>query len=205
MVNPLRGFISDEGRLFQSLDSQGEGIDVCEGRGILITTFDHIFGRTEEITIAGDVVSLDKKSVEEFFARNEALFEGLELREMTLTQKLLSLLKRNKKLPRNLVEEEAIGGEEARREVIGVKPDFVRLVKALEKNAFKVSQLLDLIKEKEKEGFLRFDREEIFRKIIEENKGRLEELQDTVGDEKVRRLTKILIKNIRDKLFPSEE
>jgi len=201
MVNPLHGFISKEGRLFQEFDSEGKGIDVYRGRGVLTALFDYVFGKAERVSVAGDVISIDRESAEKFFDRNKDLFKDTQ--EMSLKEKLLYLLGRNKKFPRNVLEEDAVGGEEAKRTLVGEKQQFIRLAQALQKNAFEVEHLLKLIQEKG-EGFLSIERKVFFSQIVEENKGRLGELTDFIGDDRICRLANLLIRNIRKELFPSE-
>lgn len=194
-MNPLHGSIS-EGRLFRELDSARVGIKVYKGQDWFYRLIDRVFGKAEAVSVAGNVIAVDKQSAEDFFARNARLLEGCDEKKMTLKQKLLVLLRSNKKLPRGLVEEEGIGGEEAKKKMVGAQRQFMTLAKALQRNEFVVDRLLDLIKACEK-GFLCVEREEVFRRIAEENKDRVSELKATSGDERVRRLARRLIESVK--------
>lgn len=198
MVNPLHGFITKEGRLFQEFDSEGKGIKVYEGRGILTAIFDVVFGKTERVSVAGDVISVDKESAERFFDRNKDLLEGKDIGEMSLKEKLLYLLKSNKKLPRNVLEAEAVGGEEGRNLLIGVKRQFSLLAQDLKKNGFEVTFIHEMISDM-KEGVITIPRHELVNRIVSENIGHLEELTNTFGDERMRKFVSDVISIIQQK------
>jgi len=205
MVNPLRGFISQDHRLFEDIDEEGEGITLYEKTGVksfLETIVDVIRGRTESVTIGGDTVVVDRASAEAFFDRNADRFQGVLHEGMTMQEKLLRILglKEREKagfnfagLPRGLFEETAFGGEEGKKLVIGLVQQFLSLIDALESNGFELPQLRDMIFQSREKGYLQFDREDFFTEILEENKHRLPELGASSGRPEIRKLSELLI------------
>jgi hypothetical protein len=199
MVSPLHGFISEDGRLFQNVDKVG--IATCKDKGVLKEAFDCLLGKTIRVSYAGDTVVVDRKSAENFFLRNKHLLEECEKKgDLSLPQKILFLIERKEKLPHGILPETAVGGQESKRCVIGSKQRFVSLARALQKNAFEVERLLEIIRQKE-ENMVSLEREEVFRHLIEENKSRLGELQSSCGNDTIKALADYLITKIREDLL----
>lgn len=196
MVNPLYGYISRDGRLFQEIDDVG--IETYRNRGFFDKVFDFVLGKTLHVSYAGDTVIVDRESAERFFSRNKDLLE--ECGEADLCQKVLFLLNRRERLPHGVLAENTVGGEEAKSSLIGAKRHFMSLARALQKNAFEVEHLLKIIHQKE-ENMISLERERVFRHIIEENKSRLDLLQSTCGDDTVKKLAEYLIKQIRQEFL----
>jgi hypothetical protein len=209
-VNPLRDCI-EEDCLFQTLDIEKKGISVYKENSILVHVFDRIMGEIVEIPVAGDVVRLKKDSLNKFFERNKVLFERFENQQMSITEKLLYLRKisRGKRLPRGLVDTDAIGGEEAREEMIGTKEEFERAGRKVQEIGtkegieLKVTSLLDTVK-KIKEGTVRINRESTLRKLAEENKHLYEKLKEFYGEDVPNPVRKY-IENIFKSLSQSRE
>jgi len=205
MVNPLRGFISQDHHLFGDIDEEGEGIELYEKTGVrslVERLIDIVRGRAESVTIGGDTVMVDKISAEAFFDRNADRFQGILHEGMTLQEKLLRLLglKEREKtgfnfagLPRGLFEEVAFGGEEGKKLVIGLVQQFLSLIDALEGNGFELPILRDMIFQSKERGYLQFDREDFFTQILEENRDRLSDLTSSSGRPEIRKLSELLI------------
>ena len=203
MANPVRSFISQDHRLFKEEDVKGKtGIALYEGKGIrgMVGRFvDRIRGRLVSVTDCGDTVTVDKKSAEAFFERNAEQFEGILEEGMSVQKKLLLLVKHSKEsgLPRGLFEDEARGGTEGKKLVIGNVRQFLHLIDALEKyNGFRVSHLREQIFQSKETGYIQYDREEFFSLILQENKGRAHELNATSGRVELCRLAQILISRL---------
>jgi hypothetical protein len=212
MVNPLRGFISPNHRLFEDIDEEGEGIELYEKTGVgsfIERIIDKVTGRAESVTIGGDSVMIDRVSAESFFDRNADRFQGVLAEGMTLQEKLLRLLSLKEReragfnfsgLPRGLFEEYASGGEEGKKMVIGLVQQFLSLIDALERNGFELPLLRDMIFQSKEKGYLQYDREDFFTQILEENKNRVKELTSSSGRPEVRKLAELLI----HRLMPEE-
>jgi hypothetical protein len=199
---------SREGRLFQSLDIEKEGISVYQEKNILMRAFDFMRGRMVEVTIAGQTVRLDKGSLDKFLKRNKSLLKKFEDQQMSITEQLLYLhrlsQRKNKGLPRGLIDADAIGGEEAREDMIGDQEEFeLAGQKAIEYSKKKgieldVKSLLDSVKKKEK-GLVRLNRELMLRKLTEENKHLSSKLKEVFGKEvkdPVRKYIENILKSI---------
>ena len=208
MVNPLRGFISQDHHLFEDIDVEGEGIELYEAtdvRSFIEKIIDIVRGRAESVTIGGDTVTVDKVSAEAFFDRNADRFQTILREGMTLQEKLLRLLGWEEReragfnfagLPRGLFEEVAFGGEEGKRLVIGLVQQFLTLIDALEGSGFALPQLRDMIFQSKEKGYLQFDREDFFTEILEENKHRLSELRMSCTRPEIRKLSQLLIERL---------
>lgn len=205
MVNPLRGFISQNRRLFESLDDEGEGIELYEPqsvRSVVGTVLEILLGKTIRVTSGGDTIVINKQSAEAFFERNASKFSGAILVGMSLPDKLLRLVELSRSsfigLPRGLLEEYARGGDEGRRMVVGLVPQFMALIDTLEQNhGFSLPKLRELIFTQSETGYLEFDRDELFEKILEENGERVGKLSAVSGRPVVRRLAALLMDRLK--------
>jgi hypothetical protein len=205
MVNPLRGFISENRRLFERFDDEGEGIELYEPQSIqsmVRTVLEILLGKTVRVTSGGDTIVVNKQSAEAFFERNANKFSGAILSGMSLPDKLFRLVELSRSsfigLPRGLLEEYARGGVEGQKMVVGLVPQFMALIDSLEQNhGFSLPKLRELIFTRSETGYLEFDRDELFAKILEENVDRVGELSATSGRPVVRRLADLLMSQLK--------
>jgi hypothetical protein len=205
MVNPLRGFISENRRLFERFDDEGEGIELYEPQSIqsmVRTVLEILLGKTVRVTSGGDTIVVNKQSAEAFFERNANKFSGAILSGMSLPDKLFRLVELSRSsfigLPRGLLEEYARGGAEGKKMVVGLVPQFMALIDSLEQNhGFSLPKLRELIFTRSETGYLEFDRDELFAKILEENVERVGELSATSGRPVVRRLAALLMSQLK--------
>jgi len=203
MVNPLRGFISEEGALFASID--GIGIKLHEERelaGLVSKVLDVLLGRIEPITIGGDTLSVDRQSAELFFSRNADHLPGIISKEMPLKEKVLRLLSEMMKesqtgLPLGLFEGVAVGGEEGKQLIIGTVPHFFVLFEALEQNGFDLTHFRDEITEISPHEFVHFEREDFLDQIAERNSPLFEKLTFDEGIQEVQMFARLLIDRIK--------
>ena len=196
MVNPLRGFISENRRLFKTLDDEGAGIEVYTPRSVrsLVRIVSEVLlGRTVHVTSCGDTVLVNKQDVEAFLERNASKFAGAFEAWMSPSEKLLRIVEMTKSslsgLPRGLLEEYAQGGVEGKKLVVGLAPQFVALIDSLEQNhGFQLTKLRAHIFSFSEDKYLEFDRDELFSKIVEENASRIGKLSATSGRPEICRL-----------------
>jgi hypothetical protein len=206
MVNPLRGFISENRRLFEHFDDEGEGIELYEPESIpslLHSVLEALLGRTVRVTSGGDTIIINRQSAEDFFERNASKFAGAIQAGMTLQDKLLRIVELSTSsfigLPRGLLEEYARGGAEGKRLVVGLVPQFMALIDSLEQNhGFSLPRLRELIFTFPKAEYLEFDRDELFSKILEENVERIGKLDASSGRPEVRRLAALLMARLQN-------
>ena len=209
MVNPLRGFVSQNHRLFEEIDRESKGITIYEEDGVrafLSKMLDTARGRTESITIGGDTVTINKKSAEDFFRRNGDALQGLIDDQMPFQEKIfriLSFMKENQAshltgLPLGLFTESLSGGEEGRKVVMGMVHQFESVLDVLQSNNFEISSIRAEIHSRG-EKFLRFDREVLFKRIISENTDRVDQLESSSGRPELQKFARLLIYQMKQK------
>jgi hypothetical protein len=214
MVNPLRGFISKEGSLFKEMDVSSRGISLYNAQGIndlFSRVFDTLAGRTAHITIGGDTVTLDRRSAEAFFERNEHRFHGLVREKMTLKEKILRLLdftqesktKHLPGLPMGLFEENAFGGKEGRLHIVGMLHQFESVLDVLENNNFDVSLM-----RKELQGisskFVQIERDLFLERLVDPNLKRIHQLTSSLGRPELQDFARFLIERIQKRRLDSK-
>ncbi len=205
MVNPLRGFISEDGRLFASFDKVGIELHEESGLpGFVSRVLDVILGRIEPITVGGDALFVDRQSAELFFSRNSDRLFGVISEEMPLKEKILRFLSELMKesrtsLPQGLFEGLAVGGKEGKRLIIGMVSHFHVLFDALEQNGFDLSVFREEMEGAAPHSFVHFERELFLDRIIESNSSLLSQLSFDEGGQEVQMFTQFLIDKIKKK------
>lgn len=206
-VNPLH--VSEEGRLFSELDEAGEGICVYPNddsiRDLVRRVIDIVVGKAVHVTVAGNSITVDQESAENFLSRNKDRFLGIFREGMSLQEKILKLHESSRGgaglhfvgLPKGFLEDVPTGGLEGKNIVIGLRSQFRNLLKGLELNGFKVSLLQKEIDSMSEGKFIGFERPLFFRLLVEENRDRLRKLKHKVGRPEICQLAQFLIDKIR--------
>jgi hypothetical protein len=198
MVNPVRGFISND-RLFTEQDVTKHGIRVIPAEGesleeLVERVFAALWGDVFTVDIAGDVVTVDRRSAEDFFKRNN--FEGILPEGMPLAEKVMRLVqefsKRRSHLPHGMLPQKSVTDS---GQIVGRQQQFHSLVESLTSNRFNISWLKEQL-ELQEGKYIRVDRDQFFKKMIEENSSQLPFLEAS-GAPEIRTLMLMLIEAIK--------
>jgi hypothetical protein len=195
-MNPLHAYIVND-TLFKAVDNKG--IEVKK-RNPLAGIVQRILGRTVEITIGGEPITVDRESARKFFKNNASRYTGIITDEMGLEEKITTLCSLMRKgqgwcagLPKGFLGEAEYRDHEGKQFVYGSYTECQMLLNELQQNGFSCPLLCQELLSKKNERSIQFEKDDLFQKIIQENVGRLADLKSTQSRDEVNLLAKELI------------